>query len=298
MKRIRSVKTILGSLLLVSILFSCSKENDSEIKVKNEDLQEDTIVSQIKMEAFVQKVYIDLLGRKATSAEIQISYDKLNATDASFESRKEIVEGILGTDEYFDKLYLYNVAEYLNGVDQSEIEDARNTFIYIRELGKADNNQIQVEVAQAAINNLDSLLVIPTRLKSGAFSEDEMQKRVAFNAVYDEINMGVPNFTFAVFESFLFRAPTALEWENSQRICNNQGGVIFGVNGDSKIGFLDIVFSSDHYFEGKVLNAYLRFLNRKPTTVEQYQNTVELIKTKRFQDLYLTILSSEEYFGK
>lgn len=298
LKRSKSIGGLLGIVLLLMGLHSCTKESDSEITVKKEDLQEDTLISQIQMESFVQKVYIDLLGRKSTSVELDAAMVKLEASNAGVEGRKEIITDILGTDEYFDKLYLYNVAEYLNGVDQSEIEEARITFVYIRELGKANNNKIQEEVAQDAINKLDSLVVVPARLKSGAFSEAEMQKRVANNAIYDEINMGIPNFTFSVFESFLFRAPTALEWQNSQNICNNFGGVLFGLNGESKGGFLDIVFSSDHYFEGKVINAYLRFLNRKPDSVEQYQGTIDLIQNENFENMYLKILSSNEYFGK
>ena len=283
---------------LCLVILSCSKESDNEITVKKDSLKEDTLVSQVKMETFVQRVYIDLLGRKPIVSESSTALTKLKNTDASFTARNEIVLNIVGSDEYFDKLYLYNVSEYLNGADQNYILEQRLSAEYIKQLAVQDNNPILLEFAQGMINNLDSLMIIPTRLKQNAFSEAEMQRRICNNAIYDDINMGVPNFTYAVFESFLFRAPTIQEWQNSQNICNTAGGVLFGINGQTKPDFLDIVFSSDHYFEGKVLNAYLRFLGRTPSSQEQYDNTVKLISDKDFQSLYVNILSSEEYFGK
>lgn len=280
------------------ILFSCSKESDNEINIKKEDLKEDTLISQVRMEAFVQRVYIDLLGRKPLSFEVNNALVKLGTSDASKESRVEIISSILGTEEYFDKLYLYNVSEYLNGADQNILDEQHLLYEYIKQLGIQDNNIIMIEAAQQAIDNLDSLIVTPTRLKQKVFSEDEMQKRLCNNVIYDEINMGVPNFTFSVFESFLFRAPTIQEWQNAQNICNTIGGVIFGINGQTKPDFLDIMFSSDHYFEGKVINAYLRFLGRVPISSEQHSNTIKLSGDKDFEALYLNILSSQEYFGK
>ena len=280
------------------IWFSCSKEKDTEITVTEKNLKEDTIVSIVEIESFAQSIYIDLLGRKATRGEIDAIFNELKPTNASRESRYTIIQDIIGTNEYYDKLYLYNIAEYLNGADENTVYDQRLQLVYIKQLGEQDNNQVLIEFAQNGINRLDSVIVIPERLKQKVFSEDEMQKRLANNAIYDDINMGVPNFTFSIFESFLFRAPTNQEWQNAQNICNTIGGVLFGINGQTKPDFLDIIFSSDHYFEGKVINAYLRFVERRPNSLEQYQGTVDLIDSKDFQSLYLTILSSDEYFER
>lgn len=286
-------------LLFVSAIFcySCSKEDDTVYNVNSDELKDDTGISKVFIEAYVQRAYIDVLGRKPDNLEFESAVSELQASNVSINARRTLVSALLAKDEYKLKLYAHNKSEHLNGVEDNVIQRELQSSIYVRDLFIQQGNQTSADIMTEIIKNLENLLAIPDDLVAGTISQKEMHKRIVLNSIYDDINMGVANFTFAVFEGFLFRAPTIDEWQSSQNMCNNANSALFGLNGNTKPGFVDIVFDTDHYYEGQVISAYLRYLGRVPDSVEQNKYTLQLSSTDDFEDFYSIILSSDEYFG-
>jgi hypothetical protein len=296
-KLMNSVKTTLLFFLTMFVFISCQKEDDSVYDVNSDDLKEDTGISRVHIEAYVQRVYIDVLGRKPDNVEFDKAVDDLAADDVSLNSRETLVAALLSMDEYKLKLYAHNKSEHLNGVEDNVIQRELQQAIAIRNLYLQQGNKTLADLFEERALNLEDLLAIPNDLVAGTISHKEMHKRIVLNSIYDDINMGVANFTFAVFEGFLFRAPTIDEWETSRNMCNNANSVLFGQNGNTKEGFVDIVFGTDHYYEGQVISAYVRYLGRRPDSVEQNEHTIALAASNNFESFYNKILSGDEYFG-
>lgn len=292
------MKQYLLALVAFSLVVSACKKDDSNLTtVPVEEVKDDNQISTVVRESYVNRMYIDLLGRKPDETELAQALNLLRLNNSSIEQREKVVNIILAQPEYYDRLYVFNKQQYLNGVEEGELERSYTTTMNQYNAAKQQGNEAAAAIYLSRAEAYTLLLAIPDDLKSGTITDQEMHMRMVENQVYDQINMGVANFTFAVFESFLFRSPTESEWDNSQKMCNGQAKTLFGEAGSNKHDFVLIVFNSDHYWEGRVIDAYLRFINRQPTTVELYDQTLALEQTKDFKALFKSILISDEYFG-
>ena len=108
--------------------------------------------------------------------------------------------------------------------------------------------------------------------------------------------MGTENFVVATFQNFLFRYPTNVELDNAKTMVDGLPASLFLLSGNSKADFIDIFFDSDDYFEGQVISLYHKYLFRDPDTEEMYRLTTEYFQSHNYQDLQLSILTSDEYF--
>lgn len=283
-------------ILLTLILNSCTKEEFEYYDVTTSELKDDNQISSSLKENYIHKLFIDVLGRKPDNSEFE-KYLSIIYINSGTTGRLQVIDSLLSTSEYFNKIYNTAKSEYLNGIDESELQRARNTYFDIYQLSIQQGNKVMELFYENEYKKIDSVMAIPGDLKAGKINEKLMYKRIVSNAVYDEINMGVANFTFAVFESFLFRAPTENEWTESQKMCNSQGAYLFGMSGKTKNDFVSIVFDSDHYYEGQVIAWFLKFMQRQPNSVELYEKTKFLKETNNYKSLYRAILSTDEYFG-
>lgn len=288
---------LLPLVAFILALSACKKDDSNLTTVPVEEVKDDNQISVVVRESYVNRMYIDLLGRKPDETELAQALNLLKLNNSSIAQRTKVVDIILAQPEYYDRLYVFNKQQYLNGAEEGELERGYTTAMNQYNTAKQQGNEALAAVLLARAEAYTLLLSIPDDLKSGTITDQEMHMRMVENQIYDQINMGVANFTFAVFESFLFRAPTESEWDNAQRMCNGQSKTLFGRSGSNKHDFVVIVFNSDHYWEGRVIDAYLRFVNRQPATVELYEKTVDIKQTEDFKALFKSILISDEYFG-
>ncbi len=166
------------------------------MKSRQGTLKPDDEISLVKKESYINRVYISLLGRKPTVAELQEAVDTLSINNASSARRSLVVSKLFPQTEYNNRLYISAKAEYLNGTEDTEIQQERASLVYARDVAIADNNSVYATYFQEQIDLLDSLLIIPTQLENGTLDMRGMHMRMVNNSIYDGINMGVANFTF------------------------------------------------------------------------------------------------------
>lgn len=275
--------------LLIIILVSCEKY-EIETITGNQPPDELVVTNDMK-EAYVNRLYITLLGRKATPEEFTSSMLILDQ-NASAPSREELIDSLFTKYEYRHQLYDIARADYLESVDTAVI-----TSNYLQALSSLQNSTGNArEYWLDRVERIGALVRIPGQLDSNLINLIEVHRRVVNNPFYDDINMGTENFVVSCFQNFLFRYPTGVELAESSKILDGFPGSLFFLAGSSKADFLDIFFDSDDYFEGQVYNVFRKYLFRSPLTSESALLMSAYGQHKDYLILQKEILASDEYF--
>jgi hypothetical protein len=293
------------TLFLLTII-SCKKEaatyEDNTIPPYSE-------IPTIEVNNYVNRLYIDMIGREPTDEEMTRDSDYLEENDLSTEARIEIVNTLFFntdfipgdtsyTNAYYTKLYEDTKARLIEGASDAEINQEYNVYrnnaiadSLAGNIGGYEQNMIQADRLEAVLNS-------KAQLRDGLINIRKMYERMLYNSIYDLINMGAFNFINATFNDLLYRFPTEAEFEQSYVIIDeNQPAQVFGQVAQNKSEFIDIMTSSSEYEEGMVRWAYLTFLAREPSTAEVSELTPSFVSTSNLQSIQRQILISDEYAG-
>ena len=134
-------------------------------------------------------------------------------------------------------------------------------------------------------------------LKNGNINTVEAHKRCVNNQIYDDINMGTENYVISMFQNFLYRYPTLAELNNATIMVDGEQTTCFGVNGDSKSNFNDIFFNHYGYYEGVIIDTYIKLLLRQPNSEEVSSYTINFMSDLSYKNLQKSLLSSDEFLG-
>ncbi len=276
------------------LIFTCSLFCLFAITACKRDLEEiidgniappDPTVEKVVKENYINRVYISLLGRKPVAAEYSTAFDIVDAANLDSGSRAEVLDIVLSQPEFRDNQFTQAKADLLEGIDTVEIINQ----ILLYELLKLDPQYAAyIDLLNAEIDKMNLVLDIPSELKAGAIDEREMHRRLVSNAIYDEINMGTQNFIISTFTHLLLRYPTASELEQSTLMVEGFNGVLFLETGKSKSDYLNIFTLSSDYCEGRVRDAFLRYVFREP----QFNELTSLTQAYKANDDYRAILKS------
>ncbi|MCF8276281.1 MAG: hypothetical protein K9J17_06045 [Flavobacteriales bacterium] len=291
------MKHVMGrSLILFSIVIAlvsgCTKD---EIIIDDNTAPPDSTISALVIKNYVTKCYISLLGREPHAQEQQDGIALLDANNLSVASRKSMLEDIMDNQEYLDKVLEINSLKLLNGpFDTSAVQEQ----LYLYNLIILDPQYADfVDIIQEGIDNLEVLLTTPTEFRNGTIGMQEMQRRLVYNEIYDQINMGSYNYVLSLFNNFLFRDPTEDEHNSGITMVDGFVAVLFYQTGNSKEAFIDIFLHSDDYYEGQVRELYQRYLFREPSSEEQSYHSTRYKESSDYERLQEDILSSDEFAG-
>ncbi|MBL4587448.1 MAG: hypothetical protein JKX84_10395 [Flavobacteriales bacterium] len=287
------LKTILllGSIALITFS-GCKKD---EIIIPDNTAPPDSTISTLIIENYVTKCYISLLGREPSSTEENNAIAILTSGNLNVASRKVMLDNIISNLEYNLKLVEYNSVKLLNSpFDTTQIQE--QIFVYNIALNDPQYADF-VDLIQSVIDNLEILLTTPQELTNGTIGVREMHRRMVFNEIYDQINMGSFNYVLSLFNNFLFRDPTAAEQDAGITMVDGFVAVMFYETGNSKEQFVDIFLGSDDYFEGQVRELFLRYLFREPTSEEQGFYSAAYYESDDYNELQKSILSTDEFTG-
>ena len=134
-------------------------------------------------------------------------------------------------------------------------------------------------------------------LYSDSINLNQFYYRLINNSVYDEINMGSENFVKSCFENLLHRFPTTTELDNAIEMVDGNPSALFLTEGNSKGDFINIITATTPFYEGVVIDAYQRFLQREPNSTEILSETDSIESSASLQILHKIILKKEEYAG-
>jgi hypothetical protein len=291
---------------LILLLVSGCKET-STIDFDNNTAVSPHRISTIKIEGYVNRLFIDLVGRSPLDSELARETDYLKENNLSKAAREAIVTK-LQTDEspvegdssykiaYYERLYIVIKSRMVEGADNSEfsrfIGNASSALVKAR----LNGDSIGVFRAMEIIERNQNVIDAKYDYRNGDITINQVFERMLNNGVYDVINMNTFNFVNASFDDLFYRFPTQEEFDAAFAIIerNEVSGILGGFAGN-KAEYCQVLCASDEFYEGLIHWTYLTLLGRQPTTQEVVNHFEDLVTTGDFQALQKAILITDEY---
>ena len=286
----KRISYLLFFFFTLAIMTSCE---DEEVIPGNTPPPDQTI-ENVTISNYVNRVYVSVLGREATSSEKSAGFDILRQNNLSLSSRSQFLDQVFSSGHYLPHLYDFARIELLNNLDTADISFYQFIFtLYLTDTAY----QLFWNVFEYELERLDSLERVPADLTNHTIDIEYLHRRCVNNYFYDQINMGTENFVISCFQHFLNRYPTENELNEGKRMVDGLPAILFLESGQSKTDFIDIFFSSRDYFEGLAINLYNRFLLRSPTSIEMGNAASAFFDTHDYVQMQKDILSTNEYIG-
>ena len=291
-------------VLCFLLITSCKKD---VVIITDNNAPNYSEIPTILLENYVNRLYIDLIGREPLDDEMESDVQFLRDNDVSFESRDSLIFKL-----QFDTLYVpgdssYKIAYFHRIYEMVKvrlIEGASNSYINTRmntRYNRYVNDSIGGNLIDAHENLLkyfrfQDIISSESQFYNNIIDIKEMHKRMINNPIYDNINMNTFNFVNAAFDNLLFRYPTQNEFNNSySMIEDNLPYSLFGYSGSNKDDFINLICDSREFYEGIIHWLYLNLVARTPTTLETDYLMNDFYVTCNFHKLQRYIMKTDEY---
>lgn len=286
------MRTLWIAVVGIFFIASCSKTND--VIVPGNIPPPDHTIDSATIEIYLNKVYVNLLGREPVGNEKQVGMQLLRQDNFSENTRQQFLETVFSKNDYLSNLYTVANHEYLSDLDSSEIAD--QIIIYNLLLTQPQYAPFY-DVLQYEVDRMEVLLQTRSGISNQVINYRQMVQHLADNYFYDQINMGSENFVISTFQNFLFRYPTDSELANGKTMVDGNNAVLFLQLGKSKTEYLNIFFNSNDYYEGQVRNVFRKYLFREPTSAEEAYYSEIYKSGDDYKLLQKAVLALDEYAG-
>jgi hypothetical protein len=264
-------------------------------------------VPTIKVENYVNRLFIDLLGREATNAERIARTQYLRDNELSIESRETIIAELqhdttyhVGDSSYrhayCQRIYDISKARFLEGASDPDIGQFIGNLEFAIAIYRLEGDSVGVFSAMAEKAKYEDVLLSKRRLRIGEITYAEMASAMIDNSIYDQINMGSFNFVNAAFDDLYTRTPTNEEFTRSYDVIDkNLPRDIFGMSASNKKEFLLAMTTTSEFYEAQIRWIYYVLLQRDATSQEVINLFDNYAKTKDMSTVQLQILKTDEY---
>jgi len=110
------------------------------------------------------------------------------------------------------------------------------------------------------------------------------------------LSMNTFNFVNATFDNLFYRSPTIPERDISMEMVDAAGPrVLFGKSGQNKGDYINIIVSSDEFYEGIIRWLFKAALAREPSDQETNKHMQTFFNDHNLQKIQLDIMKSDEY---
>ena len=295
----------IGYIICFLIVVASCKKDTLVIDGNNPPVY--SAIPTVLIENYINRIYIDLIGREPLDSEMLIDVQYLRDNDVSIESRDSLIYKLqfdtlyIEGDEsyklaYFHRIYDMVKVRLIEGASNGDISFYMNNHYADYEVDSVAGNLIEAQKHLLKYYRLSAIIDSELDYYNNIIDIKEMHKRMIYNSIYDQINMNTFNFVNAAFDNLLFRYPTQNEFNNSYfMIEDNQPFTIFGYSGSNKLDFTNLICDSREFYEGIIQWTYLTMLARIPTSIERDFLMNDFYITTDFQKLQRFIMTTDEY---
>ena len=291
-------------LFIVLCISSCKKDADI---ITNNDAPYYGEISTLLLENYVNRIYIDLIGREPLDTEMESDVQSLRDADVTLESRDSLIYKLQFDTTYIEGDSSYKFSYYHRMYDMIKVrllEGASNAYIS-QDLGiyyqsyvvdSVNGNMLDANKKLLEYHKLNNVLIAELQYYNGIIEINEMHRRMIYNSVYDNINMNTFNFINATFDNLLFRFPTPYEFDEVYLMINdNTAQIVLGSSGNNKENFSYIICASREFYEGVIIWAYGTLLAREPSVQEIDILMQSFYQNHDFQWVQRQIMKTDEY---
>ena len=264
-------------------------------------------IPTILLENYVNRLYIDLIGREPLDDEMSSDVQFLRNNDVTLESRDSLIyklqfdtNFIAGDSSYkqayFHRLYEMVKVRLIEGVSNGHIQTVMNTRYNRYVNDSLGGNMISAHENLIKYYRFKDIINSETELYNNLIDIKEMHRRMINNPIYDNINMNTFNFVNAAFDNLLFRFPTQYEFNNSYAMIEDeQPYTVLGSSGTNKEDFINIICNTREFYEGIIHWTYLTLIARVPTTTETDFLMNDFYISCDFHKLQRYVMKTDEY---
>ncbi len=298
--------TFIGFLFSLTLLVFTSCKKDPKVVPDNNSPYYEGIPT-VKLENYVNRLFIDLIGREALNTELTNESAFLRSNGLSIEAREVLITKLQTNNSflpgdssykfaYYTRLYELTKARLLEGAALSEFLQTKGDNDYICLQDSLAGDSLSFRLHKEISNKLVKAIHAKDHFMNDSITIDQFYVRLIDNAIYDKINMNSFNFIRATFNDLFYRYPSTNEFNAAYiMVDSNSPSVLFGQSGQSKTNYLNILTHSNEFDEGMVRWLFQTYLSRQPTNQElssvvpSFHNDRNLLKAQR------NILKSDEY---
>jgi len=309
----RKFTILVISLFSLVILFTDCKKKE-QVVIPDNEAPYNGDVSKVKVENFVNRLFIDLLGREPLDAEMDGEVAAIKSAGYSRASREALITKLMTDQTYRDGDSSYYHAYYNRFFDLTKVRildvysdegeylakqaGILENYAYIDSLNN-DLHGWAVKMEKA--NKLRRAIKARYEYRNGVITIQEVYRRLLDNDVFEGSawdNMyNVANYARNGFNALFFRNATQEEILKTQLMAQNgQPEYLLGMYGQSLADFYNIVTQCEEFNEGLIRYYFKSYLGRDPNTGEMYDFMTRYGGSAiNVQQLQKEILSYKEY---
>jgi hypothetical protein len=297
--------TMIWGIIFSSIIFSCTESEN--IDINNNKLPKYKSISTLRIENYVQRMFIDLLGRESTNQERDSFTAQLKRSDLHDSCRTRLVRNLLYDTTYHvgdssyrhafaQRIYDISKARFLEGASDPSIAEFVGNLDFAIAVARLEGDSTRVYLYYDYRKKYFDVLNSRILFRKNLIDYRQMTASMINNSIYDGINMNSFNFVNAAFDNVLSRKPTGDEFSRSFDIIEkNLSRSLFGRWATNKNEFCQVLTESDAFHEGQIRWFYYVMVQREPTTAEVSKLFFPFITNHRIEEILETILITDEY---
>lgn len=302
---------IIVPALIILAFAACKKKDPAVELVGNNNAPYYDKVPRVKVENYVNRLFIDIIGREPFDSEMKAETDNLIANNLNHSTREALIlklqidtTHIVGDSSYAiaasNRLYDILTVRLCEGFGEAD-------FMYYYGLSNFQRLQDSIEGKwasfYAAKANSEALYKAAKARWMYYHKEIDIEEYCTIlinnNLTFTKTDsyMGNEDNTIKyTFNDLLFRNYTVNEFNISRdMILNGKSGVLFGQSGHSKGDYFYILTHCNEFYEGTVKWLYQTFIARLPNTQETVEAMTTLPVDKDIRKIQRAILKSDEY---
>lgn len=296
----------LSFLFLVLVLTNgCRK--DKEIVVPGNNAPYYDGVPKVVLQNYINRLFIDLIGREALDSEMEEQEAYLRANGLSITSREQLIiklqtdtSHIVGDSSYnyayYNRFYELCKARVLEAASNDLISEKAGEAAYGATLDSLNGDSLLFELSKQRVNNYLRVMDCEKDYRLDSIEIKDVFARMLNNGIYDQINMNTFNFLNASFNDLFFRFPTNNEFTAGYNMVEyNTPDILFGKSAANKGEYIQILVNSKEFYEGIIRWMYKNLLAREPSTQEAYNLMQTFFDDHDVQKIQLHIMKSDEY---
>lgn len=289
---------------LVLLLASCKKEPET---ITGNVAPYYEGVPTVVVEYYVNRLFIDLIGREPLDVEMSAAVDALESAGLSFDARRALVHKLMTNTDfiagdssykhaYHQRQYELFKARCLEGASDATLDFYIGLAEFAATSDSAAGDSAGYQQALHEVEKLEKVKRSRIAYREGLIDIREVFARMIYNAVYDQINMNSFNYVNATFDDLFTRFPTDEEFDVAYAMVDaNAPGVLFGQAGQNKADYKDILVGALEFKEGLIRWCFRTFLGRDASTYEVYQAMADFNTTLDLRKVQRDILIGDEY---
>jgi hypothetical protein len=306
------ISRLLPFLVLTILAFSSCKKKDPKIEERlNNDAPYYDKIPRVKIENYVNRLFIDIIGREPFDSEMKAETDNLIANNLALITREALILK-LQTDQTYragDSSYAIAASNRIYDLMSTRLCEGFTSNDFKEEYGPSQFARLSDSLAgnwagfYANKANSEAILAaINVRWKwyhKQITIEDYCTILINNIVTFEKTDsyMGNEDNTIKyTFNDLLFRQYTVDEFNVSRdMILMGKSGILFGKTGHSKGDYMYILTHSNEFYEGTVKWLYKTFLVRLPSTEELVPLMATLPVDKDIIKIQRNILKTDEY---